>query len=163
MTDVIATRAAARATPEDEEMLENMEFWEEKCEHAEDLVKAFSFFISHMRPSFLARMGCDYRRTVRRRKIDNFNTFRTTEIKPVYHSVFVLDLMVRTSTLSDGRKTEWSARVLQDWLEDLDTAEEDATDVLTRAEEFFADPAVVHEIVRSLRPVFTSQNPYVVH
>jgi DNA-binding FadR family transcriptional regulator len=46
MTDVIAARAAARATPEDEEMLENMEFWEEKCEHAEDLVKAFSFFIS---------------------------------------------------------------------------------------------------------------------
>jgi hypothetical protein len=122
MTDVIATRSAARATAEDSEILENLEAWEEKCEDGADLVRAFSRFICIMRPHFLARMGCDYRQTVRRRKTDNFNNFRTTEIKPLYHSVFVLDLMVRTSTLSDGRKTEWSERVLKHWLEEMDAA-----------------------------------------
>jgi hypothetical protein len=162
MTDVIATRAADRATPEDEEMLENMIVWEEKCEDGVDLVQAFSRFIMSMRPVWLARMGCDYRRTVRRRQIDNFNHFSTTEITPLYHSVFVLDLMVRTSTLSGGRKTEWAERVLRNWLEETPGNEEDATDVLTRAEAFFADPAVVHEVVRSLGHAFTSQNPYVV-
>ena len=176
MTDVIATRAAERATAQDREMLENMIVWEEKCDDGVDLVQAFSRFIMSMRPVLLARMGCNYRHTVRRQRIDNFNHFRTTEITPLYHSVFVLDLMVRTSTLSDGRKTEWSERVVKHWLEELDTAEEDAADVLTRAEDFFADPAVVHEVVHSLGHAFmshevvhslghafTSQNPYVVN
>ena len=166
MTDVIATRAADRATPEDDEILENMIVWEEKCDDGVDLVQAFSRFICSMRPVFLARMGCDYRQTVITETIVNWATFHQIsrrEIRPLYFSVFVLDLMVRTSTLSDGRKTEWSERVLKHWLEEMDAAEEDATDVLTRAEEFFADPAVVHEMVRSLRPVFTSHNPYAVH
>jgi hypothetical protein len=169
MTDVIATRAADRVTREDEEMLEDMIVWEEKCEDGEDLVQAFSTWIKNMRPAFLARMGCDYRRTVRRQQIDNFNHFSTTEITPLYHSVFVLDLMVRTSTLSGGRKTEWAERVLRNWLEETPGNEEDATDVLTRAEAFFADQAVFDEVVRSLGDIllrsighaFTSQNPYV--
>ena len=163
MTDVIATRAADRATPEDEEMLEDMICWEEKCEDGEDLVQAFSTWIKNMRPAFLARMGCDYRRTVRRQQIAH--NFSTTEITPLYHSVFVLDLMVRTSTLPGGRKTEWAERVLRNWLEETPGNEEDATDVLTRAEAFFADQAVFDEVVRnlgSLGQAFTSQNPYVV-
>jgi len=154
----------------DPEVVENLCVFEEKCERGEDLVQAFSRWVCSVQPHVLERMGCDYRQTVITETIVNWATFHQSsrrEIRPLYFSVFVLDLIVRTSTLSDFRKTEWSTRVLMNWLESL---EGPATNVLNRAEAFFADlePALVHSLVSqlvvhsSVRSLCacTSQNPY---
>ena len=156
MTDVIAET-------QDTEVLENLDVFLEKCEDGEDLVQAFSGWVCSIQPHVLERMGCDYRQTVITETIVNwatFHQFSRSEIRPLYFSVFVLDLIVRTSTLSDFRKTEWSTRVLMNWLESL---EGPATNVLNRAEAFFADlePALVHSLVVQ-GCARTSQNPYVV-
>jgi hypothetical protein len=170
MTDVIAESG-------DKEVLENLDVFEEKCEYNEDLVRAFSRWVCYLEPQILERLGCDYRQTVIKTTIENwsgFSTERTSEIRPLYFSVFVLDLIVRESTLSDDMKNEWSTRVLMNWLENM---EGPATNVLERAEAFFEklEPAVADSLVDSLvrnlgprvrtRAAFTGArviNPYAV-
>lgn len=147
------------ANTNEKEIIESLDAWEEICEERKDLVQEFSRYIRVTQPYFLERMGCDYKQLVIKKRIDNWGNFSIREIRPLYFSVFVLDLMIRTSTLlSDVRKTEWSTEVLKNWFE----SQEDATNFLNRAEYFFECHGL--PLVYGLPLVLgsQSQNPYVV-
>jgi hypothetical protein len=147
------------ANSNEKETIESLDGWQEICEERKDLVQEFSRYIRVTQPYFLERLGCDYKQLVIQKRIDNWGNYLIREIRPLYFSVFVLDLMIRTSTLlSDVRKTEWSTKVLKNWFE----SQEDATNFLNRAEDFFESHGLplVYGLPLVLRS--QSQNPYVV-
>jgi hypothetical protein len=89
------------ATCPDDEIPENLEVWQEKCEDpAANLITAFNALMLSLKPSLLNDIGYDFAESSRQN----------------HTSIFVIDWMVQhsKSALPRGKKDEWIKEVVDD-------------------------------------------------
>jgi hypothetical protein len=105
----------------DDEIAENLEVWQEKCEDpATNLITAFNALMLLLKPSVLNDIGYDFAESSRQN----------------HTSIFVIDWMVQhsKSALPRGKKVEWIKEVVLDWF--ASGNDERADGFLERAEKF---------------------------
>jgi hypothetical protein len=109
------------ATCPDDEIAENLEVWQGKCEDPEgNLITAFGELMLSLKPSVLNDIGYDFAESSR----------------PNHTSIFAIDWMVQhsKSALPRAKKDEWIKEVVLDWFVSGNT--ESADGFLERAEKF---------------------------
>jgi hypothetical protein len=105
----------------DDEIAENLEVWQEKCEDpAANLITAFSELMLSLKASVLNDIGYDFAESSRQN----------------HTSIFVMDWMVQhsKSALPRAKKDEWIKEVVLDWF--VSGNAESAEGFLERAEKF---------------------------
>jgi hypothetical protein len=105
----------------DDEIAENLNAWQEKCEDPEaDLVACFSKLILSLKPSVFEEIGYKFSEGSRKNQT----------------SIFAIDWMVQhsESSLKRAKKEEWVEVVVQDWF--VSGNAENADNFLARAETF---------------------------
>jgi hypothetical protein len=131
----------------DDEIAENLEVWQEKCEDpAADLITAFSALMLSLKPSVLDDIGYDFAESRRQN----------------HTSIFVIDWMVQhsKSALPRVKKDEWIKEVVLDWFV---SGNAERTDVFLEHAEKFLQKGVKGESwgAKILRKVIQT-NSYVI-